>query len=118
MKPLGKTKPGLAAFDVRYRDVDLEPLLDKLAISGVRPAARISGRNLLQWPIGSFADRNGEGRLAAVPAAGVRLMTAAAPRPRPAARAAYAAAPFAPDGAPWSFPVGGEVTYSITPGGD
>ncbi|MCE2541956.1 MAG: translocation/assembly module TamB domain-containing protein [Acidobacteria bacterium] len=116
MKPLGKTKPGLAAFDVRYRDVDLEPLLDKLAISGVRPAARISGRNLLQWPIGSFADRNGEGRLAAVPAAGVRLMTAAAPRPA-AARAAYAAAPFAPDGAPWSFPVGGEVTYSITPEG-
>ena len=116
MKPLGKQKPGLAAFNVDYREVDLEPLLDTLAVAGVRPAGRISGRNLLQWPIGSFADRSGEGRMSAAPAADLRLMAAGAPRPA-AVGAAYAAAAFAPDGAPWSFPVGGEVAYSITPEG-
>ena len=116
MKPLGQKKPGLAAFEIHYRDVDAETLLDKLAVAGVRPAARISGRNLLQWPIGRFADRNGEGRMSAAPAADMRLMTAAAPRPA-AARAPYAAATFAPEGGPWTFPLGGDVTYAITPEG-
>ena len=102
MRPLGKPAPGRAAFDVDYRDVDAAPLLDAFDLAGVRPAARISGRNLLEWPIGSFADRSGHGRMTAAPAA---------------APEAYAAAPFAPDGAPWSFPVGGAVTYAITPDG-
>lgn len=115
MKPLGQKKPGQAAFDVRYRDVDLEPLLDQLAVPGVRPAARISGRNRLQWPIGRFAERGGEGRLSAAPAGDVPLMAAGAPRP--GVRAAYAAAPFEPAGAPWSFPLGGDIPYTITPEG-
>ncbi len=116
MQPLGKPTPGLAAFDVSYQDVDVAPLLDELALPGVRPAARVSGRNLLEWPIGSFAERSGHGRMTAAPAGGVELMTpAAAPPAGP--REAYAAVAFTPDGAPWSFPVGGAVTYSITPDG-
>ena len=103
MQPLGKPAPGRAAFDVDYRDVDAAPLLDAFELAGVRPAARVSGHNLLEWPIGSFTDRSGHGRMTAVPADG--------------AHEAYAAVPFAPDGAPWSFPVGGAVTYAITPDG-
>ncbi len=102
MLPLGKPTPGRAAFDVNYRDVDVAPLLDAFELAGVRPAARVSGHNLLEWPTDSFADRSGHGRMTAAPAA---------------APEAYAAVAFTPDGAPWSFPVGGAVTYSITPDG-
>lgn len=116
MKPLGEEEPGLAAFDVHYNDVDVAPLLDEFELTGVRPAARISGRNLLRWPIDSFADRSGQGRLTAAPAGDVVLMTAAAAAPR-GPRAAYAATQFTPDGAPWTFPVGGAVDYAITPEG-
>ena len=116
MQPLGKKTPGLAAFDISYRDVEVAPLLDAFELAGVRPAARVSGRNLLEWPIDSFADRSGEGRMTVAPAGDVDLMTADA-GPASGPRAAYAAAPFTPQGAPWSFPVGGAVTYAITPDG-
>ena len=116
MRPLGKPEPGRAAFDVGFRDVDAPPLLDALELAGVRPAARVSGRNLLEWPIGSFAERSGRGRMTAAPAGDVGLMTSAAAPPA-GPRAAYAGVPFTPDGAPWSFPLGGAVTYAITPDG-
>ena len=116
MQPLGKPAPGRAALDVNYRDVDVAPLLDAFELAGVRPAARVSGHNLLEWPTDSFADRSGHGRMTAAPAGGVELMTSATAPPA-GPREAYAAVAFTPDGAPWSFPVGGAVTYSITPDG-
>ena len=42
---------------------------------GLRLAGRISGRNLLEWPLGRFRDRRGGGQLSATPPPGVTTMT-------------------------------------------
>jgi autotransporter translocation and assembly factor TamB len=66
MKPLGdKTTPAKARFDVRYQDIDLTTLTDAVETQGIRLAGRASGRNLLEWPLGRFRDRKGEGEIAA-----------------------------------------------------
>ncbi|MCA1583375.1 MAG: hypothetical protein LC791_00910, partial [Acidobacteria bacterium] len=62
MAPLGR--PGtraVARLDVQYEEIDLERLTSFLDLPGLRLAGRASGRNLLEWPLGRFAERTGEG---------------------------------------------------------
>ena len=61
-RPSASRTPAIATFDATYEDVDL------LAVHRLHRAARacgsraaISGRNLLAWPLGSFADRTRRG---------------------------------------------------------
>jgi translocation and assembly module TamB len=43
-------------------------------MSGLRLAGRWSGRNLLEWPLGQFRERSGDGRFEVVPPAGVDVL--------------------------------------------
>lgn len=115
MQPLGGKQPGMATLDAAWRGVDLAALLDDLRVAGVRPRGRATGRNVLRWPLGAFAERTGGGRLSVTPVPGGPLMSRAAPPAAPASPGSYAAAPFAPDGGRWSFPLGGAISWTVTP---
>jgi TamB, inner membrane protein subunit of TAM complex len=74
MKPLGDPKrPGIARLDVGYQDVDLLRLTEALETEGLRLAGRATGRNLLEWPLGHFRERRGDGTITATPPAGETL---------------------------------------------
>jgi hypothetical protein len=69
MAPLGRGPRGRARFDVEYEQTDLEALTDFYQLAGIRLAGRATGRNRLEWPLGSFRDRTGEGSIAVAPVA-------------------------------------------------
>ena len=116
MSPLGTDEPGMATLDTTVADVDLLALSDALALAGVRPEGRGSGHNLLRWPVGDFAGHTGEGRLEVTPPEGTAALmtqgrqTVGSPAARP-----YASVPFSPETEAWRFPVGGDLTYTISP---
>ena len=112
MAPLGASEPGQAAFDVRYARIGLAPLAQALEVRGIRPTGRATGRNLLEWPIGGFADFAAEGAVRLAPPAGVRLAG-----PETDAGAAAGAAgrrDQPPDLATRTFSLGGQVEYRAT----
>ena len=112
MAPLGASEPGQAAFDVRYAGIGLAPLAQALEVRGIRPTGRASGRNLLEWPVGRFADFAGEGVVRLAPPAAVRL---AGPEPDPGAAAGVARRrDQPPDLTTWTFPLGGRLEYRAT----
>jgi hypothetical protein len=116
MAPLGTDEPGMATLDATVTDADIQMLFDAMAWVGVRPEGRGSSHNFLQWPLGHFSSHTGEGHLEVVPPDGTApLMTrgrrlAGAPATRP-----YAAVPFNPEIEAWRFPVGVDLTYTISP---
>jgi hypothetical protein len=64
MKPLGDpVKPGVARFDVKYDGVSLPVLMTAVAVKGLDLDGRASGRHLLEWPLGRFRERHGNGEL-------------------------------------------------------
>ena len=115
MKPLGAKVPGIATLETTYRDVGIAAVVEALALAGVRPAGRATGANLLRWPLGSFDNLTGEGRLTIAPADGVVLMTQAGLAAAHIPSVGYAAVPFVGEEIPWHFPVGGEITYTVDP---
>ena len=74
-------QPANARFDAEWRDVDLAAFSDFLELPGVRLAGRWSGRNLLEWPLGHFRERSGDGD-SDVDAAGRRRVLAGTPASR------------------------------------
>jgi hypothetical protein len=118
MLPLGK--PGVRpthTFDAEYRDVNLVQVMDTLDVQGLRLAGRATGRNLLEWPGGRFAERRGEGTIRVDSPPGVDLLTRRIPVGRIEADAAL--------GKPWGpfsnhlplapVPLSGELTYTFGP---
>ncbi len=67
-------QPSNARFDAVWEDIDLAAFSDFLKMSGLRLAGRWSGRNLLEWPLGQFRERSGDGRFEVVPPAGVDVL--------------------------------------------
>ena len=64
MAPLGnRATPPVATFDTQYENVDLTELTDFLELDGIRLAARASGRNYLEWPLGRFREHRGDGEI-------------------------------------------------------
>ena len=113
MKPLGAPEPGSATFVPRVASTDLDRLLDALGVQGVRPLGHLAGEARLEWPLGRFADRRGEGAVAVSPPEGGALLPRGV-RPRDVRSGwTYAAQPFEPDGAPWHFPLGGEMRFAF-----
>jgi translocation and assembly module TamB len=118
MAPLNQRNvPVRAKWDVNYKDVDLPRLTDFLATQGLRLDGRVSGRNHLEWPIGKWSEKRGEGELFASAPAGVETMTRDLD---PAAAAAQAALP--PEAGPFNprsplgyVPVAGHVVYALDP---
>ena len=74
MAPLGGDAPGLASFDVNYREVGLAAFTDFLQTQGIRVAGRATGRNLLEWPLGHYAEHRGEGQVTVEPPDGVQVL--------------------------------------------
>ncbi len=90
MAPLGvRGVPADTAFDAEYENVDLTAFTNFLELRGLRLAGRASGRNLLEWPPGRFADApRRAARCASTPPPGVELMTRRMPVERIEARGA------------------------------
>ena len=75
MAPLGKPKePIRSRFDVEYTDVDVLALTNLLQTEGLRVAGRASGRNLVDWPNGKWAQRVGDGDVTMAPPSGVSVI--------------------------------------------
>jgi hypothetical protein len=68
-------QPSNARFDTEWRNVDLAAYSDFLTTQGVRLAGRWSGRNLLEWPLGRFRERSGDGYSEVIPPAGVDVLS-------------------------------------------
>ena len=99
-------EPSKATFDAQWEDIDLSSYSDFLQMEGVRLAGRWRGRNLLQWPLGRFRERSGDGYSEVTPPAGADVLSAA--------RASQLASE--PDQGTLHPPIGhlpiaGEVTY-------
>ena len=116
LAPLGAPGGAPARFDASYQDVDLTDFTDFLG-GDVRLAGRATGRNLLEWRLGHFAEHHGDGTITAVPPDGVSVLPRALP---PAVVAAAETRP--PDMGPFNprrpfghEPVGGTVTYAYGP---
>jgi hypothetical protein len=118
MAPLGQRGvPTVARFDASYENVDLPEFTGFLELDGIRLAGRASGRNLLEWPLGRFAEHRGDGAIRLEPPAGVETIGREL-TPAQAAEAAGRAArrgPFLPDLPHEPVPVRGEITYAYGP---
>ena len=66
--------PSNAKFDAAWDNVDLAAFSDFLQMRGLRFSGRWSGRNLLEWPLGRFRERSGDGRSEVIPPAGVDVL--------------------------------------------
>lgn len=114
MAPMGRPdEPARARFEVEYTDVDLRQLTDLLQTEGIRVAGLATGRNRLEWPMGRFADREGDGSVVVTPPPGT---TVVGPRLSPvAAREAEARAlamgPFSDHTPLGPVALGGRMTY-------
>ena len=117
MAPLGSDAPGLASFDVSYREVDLAAFTDFLQTQGIRVAGRATGRNLLEWPLGQYAEHRGEGRVIVEPPDGVQVLGRDIPTAveRQPARREPSTEPVSSTLALRSFPIGGELAYTYDP---
>ena len=62
-------------FDAAWDNVDLTAFTNFLETDGIRLAGRLSGHNLLEWPLRRFSNRSGKGELHLTPPDGVALMT-------------------------------------------
>jgi len=115
--PLGsKTKP-TSRFEFDLAGADLQRLSDFEELRGMRFAGSANWHNVLEWPLGRFAERHGDGHLTVSPPPGIVPMT-------PTLTAAGAAdsghdrhewGPFAPLPLPSHLPVAGDITYSFGP---
>jgi translocation and assembly module TamB len=106
-----------ADWDVAYEDVDLARLTDFLETEGIRLAGRASGRNRLEWPLGGWVERRGEGVVTARMPPGHEPMTPGLDPEAVALRAALppALGPFNPHQPLGYVPIAGRVEYRIDP---
>jgi hypothetical protein len=119
---LGPNKPNTptpAVWDVDYRDVDLVQLTDFLELKGIRLAGRISGRNHLEWGLGQWSRKRGEGEVTAQAPAGVRTMVRQLTPELVKAETALPpeVGPFNPTAPLGHVPVTGRVVYRLDPDG-
>ncbi|MCC7241639.1 MAG: hypothetical protein IT180_06915, partial [Acidobacteria bacterium] len=116
MAPIGDVRrPVRSRFDVEYTDVDLRALTEVLDTEGLRVAGRATGRNRLDWPMGDFADRVGDGSVVVAPPPGMTPLGVSLP-----ASAAGEAVTRALDLGPFSdhiplqpVALGGRMAYSF-----
>jgi hypothetical protein len=118
MAPIGRRGvPMMHTFDARYDNVNLLTFSNFLETQGLRLAGRASGRNLLIWPSGRFADRRGEGVVSVAPPAGTRLLTRQIPVEEILADEQLGKhwGPFSNHLPLNPVPIGGELTYAFDP---
>ena len=118
MAPLGKAgiRPTMT-FDAQYEDINLLTFTNFLETRGLRLAGRASGRNLLEWPSGRFAEGRGKGAIRIQAPSGVRLQTREMPVDVIQADEALGESwgPFSNHLPLAPVPVAGELTYAFGP---
>ncbi len=99
-------KPSNAKFDAAWDNVDLTEFSDFLQMRGLRLAGRWSGNNLLEWPLGRFRERSGDGYSEVVPPAGSEVLSGTG-------ASEFASGPDAGGFHPGlgHLPIAGQVTY-------
>jgi len=105
------------SFDVAYEGIDLLALSNLWQFDGIKLAGRISGTNLLEWPLRRYRDHTGGGVVRFTPPEGSVVMTREMPLDRIAAREARGleVGPFSPLTPVDPVPVGGEFAYTFGP---
>ena len=103
----------LARFDATYTGVDLAQLSDFYELPGLRMAGAASGHNLLEWPLGRFRERAGDGDVTVSPPAGIEPVSAALDTASAdaAESSGHEWGPFAPLPLPSHLPVSAQMTY-------
>ena len=88
-----------------------------MQLDGIRLAGRLSGKNVLEWPLRRFADLTGKGELHIAPPDGVTLMTREMPleRIRAVEQRGEPAGPFSPLTPFEPVPIGGDLIYAFDP---
>ena len=117
MAPFGKPTPARATWDVEYQNVDLVRLSDFLETEGLRMSGRATGRNRLEWPLGKWAQKTGNGEVTVEAPADTRPMTRELPADLVAELSALPdeAGPFNPQLSLGHLPLAGHVVYSLDP---
>jgi hypothetical protein len=119
MAPLGAgpDHPAQVVWDALYDNVDLATLTDFLETQGLRLAGRATGHNRLEWPLGKFSQKHGEGEIAAAAPSGVEPMTREL-----TADATAKVEPLPIEEGPFNsrlwigyVPVAGRITYQLSP---
>lgn len=102
-----------ARFDTTYRDVDVAELTDFYRLPGVRFAGRVTGRNVLEWPMGRFQERRGDGEATMTAPPHVAVMSASLDVARPGADGSQPQewGPFAVTPLPTHIPLAAELSY-------
>ncbi len=114
IKPLGSRTRPTSRFEFSVDGLDLAQLTDFEQLPGQRFAGSAGWRNVLEWPLGHFAERVGEGHIVVLPPPGTVAMTASlAADPDRARRAEWG--PFAPQPMPLHLPIAGELVYRYGP---
>jgi hypothetical protein len=116
--PLGEEgTPPTGRFDASYSDVDLAQLTDFYRLPGLRMAGRVSGRNLLEWPMGRFTEHRGDGEIVVVPPPGAVPMAPSLDDARAAdeGHARHEWGPFAPSPLAAHVPIAGRLSYRYGP---
>ena len=118
MAPFNRSgAPTRAYWDVQYENVSLPRLTDFLETQGLRLDGTISGRNRLEWPLGKWAEKRGEGELMIQPPPGFAAMTRDLPPERLAEIVAQPEeeGPFNPSAPLGYVKLAGEVSYALDP---
>ena len=118
MAPLNR--PGVtprATFDAAWDDIDLTAFTNSMKTEGIRLAGRLSGKNVLEWPLRRFSERTGKGELHITPPDGVTLMTREMPieRIRAVEQRGQPAGPFSPLTPFEPVAIGGDLIYAFDP---
>jgi hypothetical protein len=108
----GTGRGSIADLLATYRDVDFVAFGQAMEWTGLELASRADGFQAMTWPSGRFAEMRGDGEIRAVPADGRRLAAAQLPE-----MPIYAPKedPFVRDRPLGPIPVGGKVTYRLSP---
>jgi hypothetical protein len=118
IKPLGSGVKPTARFDATVKQLDLVQLTDFQELPGLRFSGSADWHNLLEWPLGRFAEHRGDGHVVVAPPPGVTTMTAsldAAARPADAPDRSGQQGSIAPPPLPRHLPIAGELTYRYGP---
>ena len=113
IRPLGSPTKPTGRFAASYENVDVAALSDFYGFDGVRFGGRATGRNLLEWPMGRFAEHRGDGAVEIVSPPDAEVMTASLDRARAAdpGHTRHEWGPFAPIPLAPHVPVAASVAY-------
>jgi hypothetical protein len=118
MAPLNRRgTPARAYWDVHYENVSLPRLTDFLETEGLRLDGTATGRNRLEWPIGKWAEKRGDGEITIQAPAGFQQMTRDLPPQRLAEIVARPEeeGPFNPRAPLGYLQIAGRIAYELDP---